>query len=335
MNRYEENLRKNVARNLLRLTIEGLESDIDKSKMTRPDKNLQYGRLTAKKIAAAVTRFITDAEEHRRYWSDITPDVKKRLPREKHQKTQPLSRITETEVTKSKNWDTSKTTPGSMISSVKISAIRDWLTSIDSFKKYFSVELTDDERYYSIVDFLTNNHGNATDLQKRRTIVSPGENRTLRGEYLLIRQSLRDSSEYIVVNMYFNSLPAGGQTYQSRAKISRDQKLYDAIGHGFCFYTIGCFVLTGKYETHFNANQMTTIDHFVLHDDGDNNVLDGNWSTIDHAYNEPRAIRVVLFNNQSQLYSEIKKLEPRGRILNLPQGVQDRLNNSRDHSDVV
>ncbi len=291
--------------------------------MTRLDKDLFYARnATSENISKAIQRFLRDIKTST-YYPNLSPDVRAKLDPEPGRYAKPLDLITPNEIVKAKNWNVNNP-QSSMISAVKISAIRDWLTHMRCYVKFHSVELTEDERYFSVVDFLTHSHDPNRDLQQRKKAVVPDEQKALDGGYYIFRPSLHDPKKYVRPKVNFKWNSVGRHSYELRLEVKRGNSNIGGVGHGYYFHTNGCFQLTGRYDIYFDGAPNTIIDHYVLHDDTNNAELDGIWSAIFLGKREPRVAPVALFRDRS--FPEYEDLPEQGDLTSLPKEILARIN---------
>lgn len=335
MNRYEEVLRQNISRNLLRLSSNGFEEPIKKSFLTGPEKALVYkSQLSASEISGCVNRFgrlaLSDGfATHAR----LTPDVHQKFKKVLEQQASTrnglrVELVSPNEILKAKNWDP-KNPQKNHISFAKIALIRDWLNGIQYYKKYYSVQLDEDERFYSVVDFLTRRHSDSEDLQTRKKHITIENGRELEGDYWLFRRSLSDPSYYVKATIAFSVNNAGRQSYTLSGRLFRGDTEMESIGEGYCLYSMNCFMLTGRYSLTLNNQTMSVIDHYVLHDDFDNSVLEGIWNTIYLSDKQPRSVPVALFQkSKNNDYAEIRS---KGRFDELPKEISKRLRKARKY----
>lgn len=325
MNRYELNMRSNVARNLVKLAGGGFPSLSNKSHMTRLEKDiLDKGSARSTEIAKSVNRFLKDLQMSGA-WTKITWDIRAKIEEEKASYGKSRFALTDNEVTKAKNWD-SRNPKKNAISSTKVAAIRDWLTHIGCFVKFYAVNLTENERYFSIVDFLTARPGNDQDLQTRKKGIVPEPAQTLLGKYNLLRPSLHDRETYMRVVIDFKSSQVGCKSYELSMTTQRNGTEIKSFGQGFCFYANGCFQLTGRYQVEIGNRHTSCIDSYVLHDDSNNAELDGIWIATYIGDRRPLCVPVAVFSEEK--FPELSKLPQHGRIHALPNQVKFRLDNA-------
>lgn len=328
MNRYETVLRKNVAANLLRLSSKGFDSTLNKSALTTFEKRLTYmSYLKTADIAEAVNRFFSYSQNTAQ-WKKITADAKEKIHPKDRDKAGRQILVSQNEITKAKNWN-SETPTKNLISSAKISLIRDWLSKIENYQKYYSVALDLDERFFSVIDFLTEDKGPEVDLQKRKSEIVANSSQMISGRYTLIRRSLNNKEMFVKCNFKFSANAIGRHSYEYSGSILRNDTRLDVRGEGFCLYSSACFTLTGRYTVSVENRGATMIDHYVLHDDADNSVIEGIWNTIYIGQREPRAVPVVLLKTAD--YAFLADIPNFGQFKKLPDVVTRRLRRAKSY----
>lgn len=343
MNRYETVLRRNVAMNLVKLSSQGFPVAVNKSNLTNFEKRFTYkDSLKTKEIATLINRYSWEVMSDVRtpsFAGHMSADVLQKLLQQKEMQDQQqairgsrrraefsYNMISGNEITKAKNWKFEEPTE-SKIAPYKVALIRDWLTRIDFYVEYYAVALDEDERYYSVVDFLTQDRDSNRNLQEHMPSVSPPDGHVLKGDYHLFRRSLNHKDAYVKAAISFEKSPVGRHSYKTKAQLNRGDMSFEATADGFYFYTGNCFMLTGRYSVFIDGKTRTMIDHYVLHDDSNNAQLEGIWNTIYLGTNEPRAIAIALFRTQD--HNELHDLPNTGAFSDLPSAVRARLKKAK------